>query len=97
MAGTYRWYRVLENGRGEPQLCSEVGSLWGKKITFQRVSDFSNHKQTGQMGQGVYFRTPEEAVGAYKARLEAANRSYQQMVSENGRKMASAEGLIRAK
>jgi hypothetical protein len=91
MADIHRWYRVVENGRGEPELCSEVGSLYGKQIQFHRVTAFSDFKKTGQPHRGVYFRTPEEAVAAYTARLSAANRSYQGLVDENDRKMAAAE------
>jgi hypothetical protein len=94
VADISRWYRVMENAGGEPELCSELGVLYGKQIQFHRVTAFSDFKKTGQPHSGVYFRSPEEAVAAYTARLSAANRSYQGLVAENDRKMAAAEGLI---
>jgi hypothetical protein len=94
MADIHRWYRVIENGRGEPELCSEVGVLYGQQIQFQRVTAFSSFKKTGQPHRGVYFRSPEEAVAAYTARLMAANRSYQGLVTENDRKMAVVVGFL---
>jgi hypothetical protein len=97
MAGIHRWYRVVENSGGEPELCSELGVLYGKQIQFQRVTAFSDYKQTGQPSRGVYFRSPEEAVAAYTARLMAANRSYQGMVDENDRKMAVAAAFLTVK
>jgi hypothetical protein len=93
MADIHRWYRVIENGRGEPEICSEVGVLYGKQIQFQRVTAFSSFKKTGQPHSGVYFRSPEEAVAAYTARLIAANRSYMCLIGENDRKMAVAEAI----
>jgi hypothetical protein len=97
MAGISRWYRVMENAGGEPELCSELGVLYGKQIQFHRVTAFSDFKKTGQPSRGVYFRSPEEAVAAYTARLSAANRSYQGMLDENSHKMDVAEGLIPVK
>jgi hypothetical protein len=97
MAGISRWYRVMENAGGEPELCSELGVLYGKQIQFSRVTAFSDFKKTGQPHRGVYFRSPEEAVAAYSARLNAANRSYQGILDENNRKMAAAAGFIEGK
>jgi hypothetical protein len=94
MANVYRWYRVLENGRGEPELCSEAGALGGNVIQFCAVTAFSGYKKTGQAGRGVYFRSADEAVAAYTARLEAANRIHQRNLDENSRKMAAAEALL---
>jgi hypothetical protein len=94
MAGISRWYRVMENAGGEPELCSELGVLYGKQIQFSRVTAFSDFKKTGQPGRGVYFCTPEEAVAAYTARLSAANRSYVCLIGENDRKMDAAEALL---
>jgi hypothetical protein len=94
MAKVYRWYRVLENDRGEPELCCEAGALGGTQIQFCTVSAFSGYKKTGQAGRGVYFRSPGEAVTAYIARLEAANRVHQRNLDENRRKMAAAAALL---
>jgi hypothetical protein len=94
MADISRWYRVLENAGGEPELCSELGVLYGKQIQFHRVTAFSDFKKTGQPHRRVYFRAPEEAVAAYSARLMAANRSYQCLIGENDRKMDAAAALL---
>jgi hypothetical protein len=94
VAGISRWYRVMENGSGDPELCSELGVLYGKQIQFHRVTAFSDYKKTGQPHRGVYFRSPEEAVAAYSARLGAANRSYRGMLDENDRKMVAAAALL---